>query len=166
MGIVFLLNNISSGSTNPVLKAIQGLPTLELASICVNLTLFIVSLFIISARQIVVCVGRVRFLKDDSTVPNPTPIRRSSVDGEIRDVIIGTGFKLCLFCCFYVLLLQFLVLGFDGVALIREAVKGKDVDWSEICVPAAQGLAWFVLSFSALQCKFKLSEKFPVLLRV
>ncbi|XP_011024496.1 PREDICTED: ABC transporter C family member 5 [Populus euphratica] len=166
MGIIFLLNNISSESTNPVLKAIQGLPTLELASICVNLTLFIVYLFLISARQIFVCAGRVRILKDDSTVPNPTPIRRSIVDGEIRDVIIGTGFKLCLFCCFYVLLLQFLVLGFDGVALIREAVKGKDVDLSEICVPAAQGLAWFVLSFSALQCKFKLSEKFPVLLRV
>jgi hypothetical protein len=151
MGIAFLLNIITSQSTHPVLKAIQGLPTLELASICVNLTLFIVFLFISSARQIFVCVGR---------------IRMSSIDGDIRDVIIGTGFKLCLFGCFYVLLLQFLVLGFDGVALIKEAVNGKDVDWSVICLPAAQGLAWFVLSFSVLHCKFKPSEKFPVLLRV
>ncbi|PNT05763.1 hypothetical protein POPTR_014G193400v4 [Populus trichocarpa] len=151
MGIAFLLNIITSQSTHLVLKAIQGLPTLELASICVNLTLFIVFLFISSARQIFVCVGR---------------IRMSSIDGDIRDVIIGTGFKLCLFGCFYVLLLQFLVLGFDGVALIKEAVNGKDVDWSVICLPAAQGLAWFVLSFSVLHCKFKPSEKFPVLLRV
>ncbi|XP_021667781.2 ABC transporter C family member 5 isoform X2 [Hevea brasiliensis] len=166
MGITFLLNNIVTQSTHPVLKAIRGLPVLELASICINLTLFLVFLFIISARQIFVCVGRIRLLKDDTAVASSSPIRRSTVDGDIRVVTIGTGFKLVLFCCFYVLFLQFLVLGFDGVSLIREAVNGKVVDWSIIAFPAAQGLAWFVLSFSALHCKFKASEKFPLLLRV
>lgn len=40
------------------------------------------------------------------------------------------------------------------------------MDWSVICLPSAQALAWFVLSFSALHCKFKLCETFPLLLRV
>lgn len=56
---------------------------------------------------------------------------------------------------------QVLVLGFDGVGLVR-----RSVDWSVICLPSAQALAWFVLSFSALHCKFKLCETFPLLLRV
>ncbi|KAJ4851342.1 Multidrug resistance-associated protein 5 [Turnera subulata] len=164
---LFLDTNSIAESVHPVLKAIGGLPTLELASICVNLTLFLVFLFVISARQIFVCVGRIRLLKDDSAVATSSPIRRNSVvDGETRDVVIGTGFKLSLFCCFYVLFLQFLVLGFDGVALIRKAADGKFADWSVIGLPAAQGLAWFVLSFSALHCKFKASEKFPPVLRV
>ncbi|XP_020539133.1 ABC transporter C family member 5 isoform X2 [Jatropha curcas] len=166
MGIAFLLDNNVTLSTHSILKAIQGLPVLELASICINLTLFLVFLFIISARQIFVCVGRIRFIKDDTSVANSSPIRRTSADGEIREVIIGSGFKLVLLCCFYVLFLQFLVLGFDGIALIREAVNGKVVDWSIIALPAAQGVAWFVLSFSALHCKFKASEKFTLLLRV
>ncbi|XP_065874910.1 ABC transporter C family member 5 isoform X2 [Euphorbia lathyris] len=162
MGIAsaFLLNSVS------VSKAIQGLPVLELASICINLTLFLVFLFIISVRQIFVCVGRIRLLKDDNSVANSSPIRRSSTDGEVPVITIGSGFKLVLFCCFYVLFLQFLVLGFDGITLIREAVKGKVVDWSIICLPSVQVLAWFVLSFSALHCKFKASERFPHLLRV
>ncbi|KAF5741812.1 ABC transporter C family member 5-like [Tripterygium wilfordii] len=174
MGISLLFNKISVASTSTtniqsaqsLLKAIQGLPVLELSSICINLTLFLVSLFVISARRLFLCVGRIRTLKEDPVV-NLSPVRRSiSVDGEIREVKIGTDFKLLVFCCFYVLFVQFLVLGFDGVGLIREADDGKVVDWSVICLPAAQGLAWFVLSFSALHCKFKLSEKFPFLLRV
>ncbi|KAJ6880944.1 hypothetical protein NC652_034076 [Populus alba x Populus x berolinensis] len=99
-------------------------------------------LFISYARKIFVCVGRIRILKDDSAVANSTPIRMSSVGGDVRDVIIGTSLNLCLFGCFYVLVLQFLVLGFGWVALIKEAVNGKDVDWSIICLLVVQGLAW------------------------
>ncbi|XP_044502780.1 ABC transporter C family member 5-like isoform X2 [Mangifera indica] len=169
-GIIVLLNRISVSYSErqlhyALLKAIQGLPILELSSICINLTLFLVFLFIISAKQVFVCLGRIRILKDDS-VASSSPVRRSSVDGEIRDVKISTRFKMSVFCCFYVLFLQVLVLGFDGVGLIRKAVDGKVVDWSTLCLPAAQGLAWFVLSFSALHCKFQVSEKFPLLLRV
>ncbi|KAJ8900504.1 hypothetical protein K2173_025281 [Erythroxylum novogranatense] len=124
-------------------KEIHGLLILELASICVNLTLFIVFLFIISARQIFVCVGRIRLLKEDSSVANSSSIRPSSVEGEIRDVVVGIGFKLSLLCCFYVLVLQFGILGYDGVALIREVVNGKSVDWSIIGLPDAQSLTWY-----------------------
>jgi hypothetical protein len=169
MGISVLLNKIpalssAAQSPNTLSSAIQGLPVLELSSICINLTLFLVFLFIISARQIFVCVGRIRITKDDSAA-NASPIRHS-VDGEIGDVSIGTGYKISVFCCFYVLLVQVLVLGFDGAGLIRESVNGKVVDCSGLFLPAAQSLAWFVLSFSALHCKFKVSEKFPLLLRV
>ncbi|KAK6239003.1 hypothetical protein QUC31_004472 [Theobroma cacao] len=175
MGFILLLNSItasfsSSSAGQPphfsLLRAIQGLPILELSSICINLTLFLVFIFIVSARQIFVCLGQIRFLKDDS-VTNSSPIRRSvSVDGEVQHLIVGTGFKLSVICCFYVLFVQVVVLGFDGFGLIREAVDRKVVDWSVLALPAAQGLAWFVLSFSALHCKFKVSEKFPLLLRV
>ncbi|OMO86758.1 hypothetical protein COLO4_20938 [Corchorus olitorius] len=174
MGFTLLLNSISASFSSSsagqphlsLLRAIQGLPIFELSSVCINLTLFLVFLFIVSARQIFVCVGRVRFLKDDS-LANSSPISRSvSVDGEVQNVKVGTWFKLSLFSCFYVLLVQVVVLGFDGFGLIREAVDGKVVDWSVLALPAAQGLAWFVLSFSALHCKFKASEKFPLLLRL
>ncbi|KAI7984101.1 ABC transporter C family member 5 [Camellia lanceoleosa] len=145
---------------NNLLGGFLGLPTLELASICVNLTLFFVFLFIVSARQISGCVGRIRISKDDSNA-NSVPIRRG-VDGEIRIIQIGTGFKASIFCCFYVLVLQVLVLGFDGFGLIRD----KGSNWVLVVLPASQGLAWFVLSFSTLHCKFKASEKYPFLLRV
>ncbi|GAV77390.1 ABC_tran domain-containing protein/ABC_membrane domain-containing protein [Cephalotus follicularis] len=166
MGIALLLDRISTRESHyKLLRAVQGLPILELSSVCINLTLFLVLLFIISARQIFVCVDRIRVCKNDS-VGNPSPIGRS-VDTEIRgDVTVGAGFKSSVSCCFYVLFVQFLVLGFDGVGLIRAAVDGNAVGWSILCLPAAQGLAWFVLSLSALHCKFKVSEKFPLLLRV
>lgn len=170
MGVALLLNSILASTPRPssttLTRAIQGLPILELASVCINLTLFLVFLFVVSARHIYICVGRIRILKDDSAA-NASPIRRSSVvEGERRDVRIGTDFKISVFCCFYVLFVQVVVLGFDGICLIRKSVDRKAVDWSMLCLPAAQSLAWFVLSFSALHCKFKGSEKFPLLLRV
>ena len=109
------------------------------------------------------CVGRVRISKDN-TVGNGSPVRRN-MDGDIHDVRIGSGFKLSVFCCFYVLFVQVLVLGFNGAALIREEAYGKSVDWPILLLPAAQGLSWVVLSFSVLHCKFNESEKFPFLLR-
>ncbi|XP_061343389.1 ABC transporter C family member 5-like isoform X2 [Gastrolobium bilobum] len=155
----------SSGSLNTLLSSILGLPVLELVAICANLTLLLLFLFIFSARKILVCLwGRVRFGKDN-TEDNATSIR-ANVDGGIHDVRIGTWFKLSVLSCFYVLLVQVLVLGFDGVALITGGTKGKPVDLSLLSVPLAQGLTWVVLSFSALHCKFKVSDKFPILLRV
>ncbi|KAJ1416815.1 P-loop containing nucleoside triphosphate hydrolase [Sesbania bispinosa] len=147
----------SSGSSNIFLNTILGLPVLELAAICVNLTLVLLFLFVASVRRILVYEGR--FVKD-STAGNASPIC-SVINRETRDVRIGVVFKLSVLSCFYVLFVQVLVLGFDG-----GGANGKPVDWSLLFVPASQGLAWFVLSFSALYCKFKESEKFPFLLRV
>ncbi|XP_039031379.1 ABC transporter C family member 5-like, partial [Hibiscus syriacus] len=42
----------------------------------------------------------------------------------------------------------------------------KAVDWSALALPAAHSLAWLLLSFSALNCKSKVSERFPLLIRV
>lgn len=134
----------------------------ELSSICVNLTLFVVFLFLISARQIFTCVGRIRILKDISDAQ----LRGGGGDQEIRVLEISNGFKGSVFCCFYVLFLYVLVLGFDGVGLIRGAIDGGVVDWTLICFPAFQTLAWFGLSFLVLHCKLKVSEIFPLLLRV
>ncbi|GMI82772.1 hypothetical protein HRI_001946500 [Hibiscus trionum] len=175
MGFTPLLHSIAAYSSSFsaarqlhffLLGTNQGLPISKLSTICINLTLLLLFLLLISARQILICVGRTRFIKDDS-VGNPSQIRRSiSVDGEFQDATVSTGFKSSVFCCFYVLLVQVVVLGFDGFGLIRKTVDGKVVDWFVIALPAAQGLAWSVLSFSALHCKFKGLVKFPLLLRV
>ncbi|EOA39482.1 hypothetical protein CARUB_v10008087mg [Capsella rubella] len=136
----------------------EHLPLLELCSVFVNLVLFLVFLFDVSARQILVCVrrGRDRFSKDDTVAPS-----NASLEREINDVTVGFGFKLTLLCCLYVLGVQVLVLGFDGVKVIREVS-----DWFVLCFPAAQGLAWFVLSFLVLHLKYKSSEKLPFLVRL
>ncbi|KAL7198496.1 hypothetical protein ACSBR2_020896 [Camellia fascicularis] len=146
---------------NNLLGGFQDIPTLELASICINLTLFLVFLLIVLARQICICIGRIRIFKEDSNANSG-----HSADGEIRSIEIGSGYKASLFCCFYVLFLQALVLGFDCAGLIRNASHGGGTNWTLVILPASQGLAWFVLSFSALHCKFKVSEKYPCLLRV
>ncbi|GFZ17648.1 multidrug resistance-associated protein 5 [Actinidia rufa] len=141
MGMSLLLNEIS-GLWSPIkpqtnlLGAFLGLPTLELASICINLTLFLVFLFIVSARQISVCVGRIRVFKEDSST-NSASARLSVVDGENPEY------------------------------RNRNASHGdKGTNWALIVLPASQSLAWSVLSFSALHCKFKVCEKYPFLLRV
>ncbi|XAR61039.1 Xenobiotic-transporting ATPase [Bertholletia excelsa] len=144
-------------------RDVSGLPILELFSICINLTLLLLFLFIVSVRQISLCVGRIRVLKDDSDA-NSVPVRH--VDGEIRSIVIGIGYKASIFCCLYVLFLQLVVLGFDGVGLIRDGSHGKDINWTLLLLPASQGLAWFVLSFSVLHCKFRVSEKYSFLLRI
>ncbi|KAF3641285.1 ABC transporter C family member 13 [Capsicum annuum] len=144
--------------------AFEGLNFLELSSICVNLTLFLVFLFIVSAKQIYLCVGRVRFRKDDSdgsSVPG-----RCRGDVEIESIEIGRAYKASLLCCFYVLFVHVVVLGFDGVGLIRKATQGNRVNWILLLFPVTQSLAWVVLSFSSLYCKYKVNSKFPLLSRV
>ncbi|KAG5514660.1 hypothetical protein RHGRI_035904 [Rhododendron griersonianum] len=59
-----------------------------------------------------------------------------------------------------------MVLVFDGVGLIRDGKGSTFTNWVLLVLPASQGLAWSVLSFSALGCKFRASEKYPLLLRV
>ncbi|KAL2344923.1 hypothetical protein Fmac_006208 [Flemingia macrophylla] len=146
-------------SFDTVWSAILRLPLVEVVSICANSALFLLFLFVSSARK---CVGeRVGFGKDSRT-------GNVGVDLETRDVRIGAWFKLSVLSCFYVLLVQVSVLGFDGIGLIKrgEGDVDVDLDLSLISLPLAQGLAWVVLSFSALQCKFKGCERFPILLRV
>lgn len=149
----------SSGSLHILSSTILGLSVLELAAICVNLTLVLLFLFVVSVRKILV-YKRIGIVKD-STTSNDSPIC-SVIDRETSDVSIGVWFKLSVLSCFYVLFVEVLVLSFDVGAIIW----GEVLHWSLISVPASQVLAWSVLSFSALNCKFKVLEKFPFLLRV
>jgi len=84
---------------------------------------------------------------------------------QVVSVRIGVGFKLSVLSCFYVLFLNVLELGFEGDALVwGEANGDADVNLSLLIVTAAQGLAWFVLSFSALYCKFNVFLSFVICL--
>lgn len=166
MGIAQFLEKISalstsqsSGSLQILSSTILGLSVLELAAICVNLTLVLLFLFVVSVRKILV-YKRIGIVKD-STTSNDSPLC-SVIDRETSDVSIGVWFKLSVLSCFYVLFVEVLVLSFDVGAIIW----GEVLHWSLISVPASQVLAWSVLSFSALNCKFKVLEKFPFLLRV
>ncbi|XP_058197384.1 ABC transporter C family member 5-like isoform X2 [Rhododendron vialii] len=149
-------------SKNPFL----GLPTLELASICINLTLLLVFLFTVAARLIHTRVGRIQTFKESFNSNTASISARNTTDCEIQIREIGTGYKASVFCCFYVLFLQVMVLAFDGVGLIRDGKGSTFTNWVLPVLPASQGLAWSVLSFSALGCKFRASEKYPLLLRV
>ncbi|KAM7501519.1 hypothetical protein LguiB_000423 [Lonicera macranthoides] len=167
MGVNLFFNRIFRYN---LFRTLHDLHILELSSICINFTLVLVLLFIVSARQVFLCAGRIRFIKEDSNSPshsnsnsNSVPIR--PVVGEIRSAVnISKSYKGSAFCCFYILFLQVLVLGFDGIGLIRGSAKGTN--WTHLLLPLAQGLAWFVLSSSVIYCKFKVSDKFPLLLRV
>ena len=148
--------NSSKGSLwNTLLSKILGLPILELVAICTNLVVLVLFLL----REVFFCVGgRVWFFKDNDNNVGVVG------NGETFDVRIGTWFKLSVFSCLYVLLVQVLVLGFDGFALIKEDFVV--VDLSLLSVPFVQCFVWIVLSFTALRCKYKVYQKFPILLRV
>ncbi|KAF8392125.1 hypothetical protein HHK36_022467 [Tetracentron sinense] len=155
----------SSPAINTLLRAFLDMPMLDSLSILIHLTFFILFVFFISARRIFTCIGRVSAIKEDSSNGNSIPMQHGN-DGGVQNIEIGMRFKASVFCCFYVLFLQVLVLGFDGVSLIRDGIDGKIKDLSLLYLSVAQGLAWFILSFSALHCKFKALVKFPLLLRI
>ncbi|XP_010262474.1 PREDICTED: ABC transporter C family member 5 isoform X2 [Nelumbo nucifera] len=166
-----LFNGLSSSpptespAMNTILGGFKDLPLLERLSVLIHLALLILFLSFASAKRLVACIGRrIPVTKEDSSNGNSFPVRHS--EDVIANVKIGAGFKVSVFCCFYVLFLQVLLLGFDAVGLIRDGAYEKRRDWSLLCLPVAQGLAWFVLSLLAFHCKFKPLEKFPSLLRV
>ncbi|XP_017228295.2 ABC transporter C family member 5 [Daucus carota subsp. sativus] len=146
---------------NYLLGSVYSLPTLELISICFNLILCVVFLL---SRQISVYINRIRINKEDTDeISGPT---RRNVDAEIQSVEIGKWYKASAFCCFYILVVQVLLIGFDCVKLIRGSSGGRGSDWILLLFPAVQGLAWFGQSFWVLYCKIKPTEKLPLLLRV
>ncbi|KAI3449833.1 hypothetical protein Pfo_006498 [Paulownia fortunei] len=119
--------------------------------------------------QVGLCLGRIHLRKDDLAGSSVAIRHRGVADGEeIQSIVIGKGYKASVFCCFYVLFVHVLLLGFDGVGLMREAAlgEGRKSDWTVVLLPAALSLAWFVLSFSVLHCKYKGAEKFPLFLRI
>ncbi|XAR58683.1 Xenobiotic-transporting ATPase [Bertholletia excelsa] len=148
-----------------LLRPFRGLPKLELASICINLTLFLVFLLIVVARQVSLCVHQIRIAKKDSgSNSNSEP---QKIDGENWRIKVGTGYRASVSCCFYILFLHVLVLVFDGARMMRKVSHGKKAKhWIFLILPASQGLAWSVLSLLALRCKFRISEKYPILLRI
>lgn len=153
-------------ASNSLPSEFLGIPILEVLSICINLCLLLVFLLLVSTRQFVTCIGRMRLIKNDSN-SNSAPVQlHHGLDYELSDIVVGIGYKVTVLSCFYVLLVEVVLLGYDGVGVIREASHGNVASWVHICWPATQGLAWFVMCLMTLDCKYRPSERFPVLLRV
>ncbi|GAB2262731.1 hypothetical protein Droror1_Dr00003728 [Drosera rotundifolia] len=151
------------GARNGILLELEDIPILELLSISIDSTLFLVFVFVVSARQLVTCMGRIRLLKDAGGAA-AVPVG-GGIDYQVGHVQVGNGFKLTVSSCFYVLFVQVVVLGFDVLRLVREASHGSVRGWSVICWSASEGLAWFAMSFMVLHSKYRAFEKFPLLLR-
>ncbi|CAA2998140.1 ABC transporter C family member 5 [Olea europaea subsp. europaea] len=154
---------------NHLPEAFRGVPILEITTVCIHLTLFLGFLLLVSARHVLACFNWIEVRKEESNENTVALRHRGAVEGEeIQSVVIDKDYKASVFCCVYILFVQVLVLGFDGVNLARGAAKGNGntSDWTIILLPASQGLAWFVLTSSALYCKYKAAEKFPLLLRI
>nr|XP_043612218.1 ABC transporter C family member 5 [Erigeron canadensis] len=152
---------------------------LELIASGFNFTLVVLSVLIVFGKKIRVYVDRNRvFRKEDVDDIGGTHrvslIRENGSGGgleaEFLDVEIGKLYKASVYCCFYVLLIQTVVLCYDSVCLITNSAQGDEkgfvVSLESLLFPASQFFAWFVLSFSTLSCKAKTLERYPFVMRV
>ncbi|XP_023764051.1 ABC transporter C family member 5 [Lactuca sativa] len=142
----------------------KDLKVLENSATVFNLALVVLSLLIVLVRKIAVYTWHNRVSKEEA---DEIGSRVSAVETQFLNVEIGKVYKASVCCCFYVLLLQAVVLCYDGVCLITKSAQGeKGVSLEPLFLPASQFFAWFVLSFSTLSCKVKTLERLPLLIRV
>ena len=142
----------------------KDLKVLENSATVFNLALVVLSLLIVLVRKIAVYTWQNRVTKEEA---DEVRSRVSAVETQFLNVEIGKVYKASVCCCFYVLLLQAVVLCYDGVCLITKSAQGeKGVSLEPLFLPASQFFAWFVLSFSTLSCKVKTLERLPLLIRV
>ncbi|KAK1428445.1 hypothetical protein QVD17_17279 [Tagetes erecta] len=141
---------------------------LELTATGFNFVLVVVSILIVLGRKIAVYVNRSRVRKDDAEeIGTRVSVINGGVEAEFVNVEFGKVYKASVYCCFYVLLLQTVVLCYDGVCLVTKSAQGKKgVSLEPLLLPASQFVAWFVLSFLTLDCKAKTLERLPLLIRV
>uniref|UniRef100_A0A1D1Y353 ABC transporter C family member 5 n=1 Tax=Anthurium amnicola TaxID=1678845 RepID=A0A1D1Y353_9ARAE len=139
------------------------LPLQEQVAIFLHSALLLLFLFLASARRLFSRVlGRVpSVLKEEQG--NLIP---AGGDSGV-DAAVGTGksFVASVACCFYILFLQLVVLGWEVVA----ALVGRDAgsrDFSSVYLPSVQALGWLVLGLSAFHCRVRLADRFPFLIRV
>ncbi|KAJ9547916.1 hypothetical protein OSB04_020459 [Centaurea solstitialis] len=137
---------------------------LELIATGFSLALVLLSLLIVLGWKIAVYLNPNRPIKQDSDVVSSEGDVRDGSLTEIHTVEIAKTYKASLYCCFYVLFLQIVVLCYNGVCLIQ-GEKGIN-DLEPLFLPTSQGLAWFVLSFSVINCRVKAHEKFPFHIRL
>ncbi|KAK9146257.1 hypothetical protein Sjap_006160 [Stephania japonica] len=155
---------LSSSAINSLFRGFLDLPVLERISILIHLALFALFLFVVLMRRLLRCIKRIPIVKEDELNENSMRLRNG--EDRVLKIEIGTWFKFCAFCCFSVLLLQVVVLAFDGVNLVKRGVEGEERHWSFLYLPTVQVVAWLLLSLSTLNCKFNGWERFPLLVRI
>ncbi|XP_024968752.1 ABC transporter C family member 5-like [Cynara cardunculus var. scolymus] len=137
----------------------KALRVLELISTGFSLSFVFLSLLVVLGRKIEVYLHSNQLIKQDSDGVNEA----TTIFTEIQSVEIGKTYKASLYCCFYVLFLQIVVLCYNGIYLIQ---GGKGINLEPLILPTSQGLSWLVLSFSVHNCRVKPLEKFPLLIRL
>ncbi|CAN8257543.1 unnamed protein product [Cochlearia groenlandica] len=135
-----------------LLRQVLDLPLVESCSICINLTLFLVFIFGISLRRLLLCLRRGRFFKLDSVNVGGV------VGGETHVVEITIGYRFSVICCFHVLILQVSL-------LVLDLVKDRD-EFCLVLSPITKILAWLVLCTASVRCNYTCSEKFPLVIRL
>ncbi|XP_072965266.1 ABC transporter C family member 5-like isoform X1 [Typha angustifolia] len=139
----------------------DGLPLPEKVSVVVHSSL--VLLFLLSSFLKWVFSYRFRWASTFKESPSNSMPSHTCSGGDPM-IVVSSWFKISAFCCFYVLVLQLLVLAYETVKLVKKEDNVKD--YSVLFAPLVQALSWVVLSLSVVHCKSKALEKFPLLVRL
>lgn len=144
---------------------------LELTATGFNFAFGVLSLLIVLGKKITVYVRQNGVRKEDADeIGSRVSLIRengAAIESELLNVEIGNVYKASVYCSFYILLLQTVVLCYDGVCLVTNSAQGeKGVSLDSLFLPASQFVAWFILSFSTLNYKVKTLERVPLLIRV
>lgn len=104
------------------------------------------------------------FFSSAKRVFSCSAININAESGSNRKVVLNCWFKIAVLCCFYILLIQAAVFGYEVVNLVWFVDGSRN--YSVIYLPLVQLLSWLVLSFSIYHCKFTALVKFPLLIRI
>lgn len=149
------------------LNSFSELQLPEKVSVAAHGLFLLLFLFFASVRRVFSCSGfQLPAFKDDGPAASG-PIQINGDSGaHRRKALVSYWFKICIACCFFVLLLQLGLLGYQTIRLVwLDAGRGTG-DVSAVYLPLVQSLAWLVLVLSVYHCKFKALVKFPFLIRL
>ncbi|KAG0453156.1 hypothetical protein HPP92_025512 [Vanilla planifolia] len=153
------MGSISVGPS--LLSFFQALSFPEKLCVVVHLVMLFLLFLSFASRAFLHVLFRVRPFKDDEHDSIPASTATFSGGGDQLMVVVGFWFKASLACCFYALVLRIAVLVHETVRFFNTSLE----DFSLLYLPCIETIVWIAVTFSALQSRFNLSEKFPLLLR-
>lgn len=144
------------------LSSFEALPLSEKLSVAADLVLLLFLFLTFASRIFYRVLSRMMLFKDDDG--NLGQVRADSGGGDRDPMIVAVGcwFKVVISCSLYLFFIQMTVLAYETVRVFRYGLK----DYSVFYLPCVEAIAWLAIVFSALQSRFKVSVKFPFLVRL